>query len=265
MTISNQPVELGMPKVEGSSRGAIISILTGCAIMFAILQIGVTRLAEALDQTWAALIVTSIMILVALLFERLFFKHNMVQGLSALGFGRPNPRAILVSTIIALLMLGFFPIFSLLSGAQVTLKADWLWIFVAIITLNGIGEETLFRGYVFGGLRNKAGLSFRRAGFVSMIIFAGVHLLLFIGNPFFVGLLGTLIAIAAAFPMAYLFERGNNTIWAPVVLHVATHAIRLVDITESYYLTAVGIWLILQIGMVFLVYAFLGNLLKLQE
>ena len=98
-----------------------------------------------------------------------------------------------------------------------------------------------------------------------MLIFAAVHLFLFIGNPFFVGFLGTLVAIAAAFPMAHLFERGNNTIWAPVLLHVGTHAIRLVDISEPHYLTAVGIWLAMQIGMVFLVYAFLGNLLKPQN
>jgi hypothetical protein len=44
----------------------------------------------------------------------------------------------------------------------------------------------------------------------------------------------------------------------------ATHAIRLVDIAESQYLTAVAIWLLLQIGMVFLVYLFLNNLLKPQ-
>jgi hypothetical protein len=87
-------------------------------------------------------------------------------------------------------------------------------------------------------------------------------LMLFSGNPFFVGLLATLVAIASALPMAYLFERGNNTIWAPALLHMGTHAIRLVDIAEPYYLTAVGIWLAMQIGMVFLVYAFLGNLLK---
>jgi len=135
---------------------------------------------------------------------------------------------------------------------------------VGAVALNGIGEETLFRGYVFGGLRREAGMSFRQAGFISLIIFAAVHLLLFVGNPFFVGLLGTLIAVSAAFPMAYLFERGNNTIWAPVVLHVATHAIRLVDISESHSLPAVAVWLLLQIGVVFLVFLFLKNLLKPQ-
>ena len=252
-------------QVETSSRRSVISILIGCALMFVILQLGVTWLAALLDQTWAALIVTTIMVLVAILFERQAFKHNAVQGLRAIGYGRPNPRAILVAVIIGLIMLAFFPIFSLVTGAQISLKSDWLWILVGAIALNGIGEETLFRGFVFGGLRREAGLAFRQAGFISMAIFAAVHLLLFIGNPFFVGFLGTLVAVAVAFPMAHLFERGNNTIWAPVILHVATHTIRLVDISEPQYLTAVGIWLLLQIGMVFLVYTFLNNLLKQQD
>jgi membrane protease YdiL (CAAX protease family) len=247
-----------------SSRRVIPSLLIGCAMMFVILELGVAFLAPRLDQTWAALVVTAIMVFVALLFERQAFKHNAAQGLRAIGYGKPYPRAILVAVIIGLIMLAFFPIFSLATGAQITLKADWLWILVGAIALNGIGEETLFRGYVFGGLRREAGLSFRQAGLISMAIFAAVHLLLFIGNPFFVGFLGTLVAVSAAFPMAYLFERGNNTIWAPVVLHVATHMIRLVDISEPQYLTAVAIWLLLQIGMVFLVYLFLNNLIKPQ-
>ena len=228
-------------QAETSLRRAFPSILIGCAMMFVVLELGVTFLAALLDQTWAALIVTAIMVLVALLFERQAFKHNAAQGLRAIGYGKPNPRAILVAAIIGLTMLAFFPIFSLVTGAQITLKAVWLWILVGAIALNGIGEETLFRGYVFGGLRREAGLSFRQAGLISMAIFAAVHLLLFIGNPFFVGFLGTLIAVSAAFPMAYLFERGNNTIWAPVVLHVATHTIRLVDISEPQYLTAVAV------------------------
>ena len=265
MTISDQPSPLDAPGTKRESRRAILSILIGGAALFVILQFGVSWLARLWDQTWAALVTTIVMLIAAVILERLFFKRDTVQALYALGFGRPNGRALLAAGIIALLMLAFFPIFSLATGAQVSLKPDWLWILLAIVTFNGIGEETLFRGYVFGGLRREAGLSFRRAGFISMVIFAAVHLLLFIGNPFFVGFLGTLIAIASAFPMAYLFERGNNTIWAPVILHMGTHAIRLVDIGEPHYLIAVGIWLAMQIGMVFLVYAFLGNLLKPRE
>ena len=134
---------------------------------------------------------------------------------------------------------------------------------LSIVILNGLGEETLFRGYVFGSLR-KVGFSFARAGLISMVVFAAVHLFLFVQNPFIVGLLGTLVAVAAAFPMAYLFERGHNTIWAPVLLHVSAHAIRLVDIPDASHMTAVTVWLVLQLTIPFLVFAFRGNLLRPQ-
>jgi hypothetical protein len=94
-----------------TSRGNLSRILIGCAIMFTILQIGVTWLAGLLDQTWAALIVTVTMVVIAIVLERLFFKHDPARAVSALGFGRPNPRAILVASIIAVIMLAFFPFF----------------------------------------------------------------------------------------------------------------------------------------------------------
>src|SRR5512145_548000 len=188
-------------QTETTSKGNLSRILIGCALLYTILQVGITWVARLLDQTWAALIVAALMLVVALALEKVFFGRDPLQGLQALGFGRPNARALVVALIIGAVMLAFFPIFSILTGAQISLRSDWLWILVAIIVFNGIGEETLFRGYVFGGLRRDAGLPFRQAGFISMIIFAAVHLVLFIGNPFFVGVLGTLIAISAAFPM----------------------------------------------------------------
>ena len=236
-------------------------ILIGCAVMFLILQVGTIWLAGMLDQTWAAFIVTAIMLPVAVVWERLVFNLTLPQALHALGFGRLNARPLLAAGAIACIMLMFFPVFSFTVDAPVSLKRDWLWMLMGIIALNGFAEETLFRGFVFGGLR-EAGLSFGRAGTISMVIFATVHVLLFVQNPFIIALLGTLVAMAAAFPMAYLFERGSNTLWAPVMLHVAAHAIRLVDIPERYYLPAVSIWLVLQVGGLFLVFAFRGSLLK---
>jgi membrane protease YdiL (CAAX protease family) len=151
-------------------------------------------------------------------------------------------------------MLLFFPVLSLASGARLRLNEDWLLTLAGIILLNGLAEETLFRGYVFGNLRQ--GSSFLRAGFISLLLFAAAHLYLFFGNPFILGLAGTLVAISAAFPMAYLFERGNSTIWAPVILHVATHIIRLVAIPEAVYMPAVVAWLGMQIFLPLLVFAF---------
>jgi len=247
---------------ETSSRKNITLILAGSAVMFAILEIGVTWLASRMDQTIAAIIAAMVMLAAGLIFERAFFGRNLTEAVRDLGYGLWSPRAVLVAFIIMLVTLLFFPIFSIVTGAQIKLLGNWWWILTSIIIFNGFGEETLFRGYIFGGLRMKAGLNFRQAGYVSMIVFAAVHLLLFIGNPPIIAILGIIIAVAAAFPMAYLFERGNNTIWASVVLHISSHMIRLVNIAEPHYMMGVSIWLILQIGIVFLVYAFLGNLLQ---
>jgi membrane protease YdiL (CAAX protease family) len=171
--------------------------------------------------------------------------------------------AVLVSLIVGAVLLLFFPVFSLITEVPIRLKSDWLWILVGATALNGIAEETLFRGFVFGGLR-RAGHPFRNAGTISLLIFAAVHLFLFIQGPFIVGVLGTLVAVVAAFPMAFLFERGNNTIWAPMMLHVTAHAIRLVDIPAAHFMLAVSAWSFLQIGMPFLVFAFRITLLKPQ-
>jgi membrane protease YdiL (CAAX protease family) len=245
------------------TRRAIGLILGGCAVMFLILQGGMTWLTGKIDATWLVLQITAVMLVAAIICERWLFRLNTGQALLALGYDRPYPRAILAAGMITCLMLAFFPVFTLATGIPFSLKSDWLWILLSIVILNGLGEETLFRGYVFGNLR-KVGFSFTRAGFISMVIFAAVHLFLFVQNPFIFGLLGTLVAVAAAFPMAYLFERGHNTIWAPMLLHVAAHAIRLVDMPGASYMTVVTVWLVLQLAIPFLVLALRGSLMKPQ-
>jgi len=235
-------------------------ILSGCAVMFLILQGGATWLSGILDPTWAALNVTALMLLTAAVCERLVFNLTLPQAFRALGFGPPTARAMLAAALIACIMLLFFPIFSFIADVPIRLQADWPWILVGAIALNGVAEETLFRGFVFGGLR-RAGLSFGRAGTIAMAIFAAVHLLLFVQSPFMIALLSTLLALAAAFPMAYLFERGGNSVWAPALLHVVAHTIRLVDIPEPYVLPAVASWSVMQLSMPFLAFAFLKRLL----
>jgi membrane protease YdiL (CAAX protease family) len=236
-------------------------VLGGAALMFVILQGGLTLLVPRLDQTLSSLIVTAAMFGTVIAIERVIYRRGSLQAFAALGFGRPNPNALVAAVIIGVAMLAFFPIYSLATGTPISLKADWLWILLGAVVLNGLGEETLFRGFVFGHLR-QAGHSFRRAGVISMTIFGAVHLFLFAGNPFVIAMLATLLAISAAFPFAFLYERAGNTIWAGVILHVAAHAFRLVSIPEAQTIAVGSAWIILQFAAVFLVYAFRGNLLR---
>ena len=202
-------------------------VLLGAVVMFLILQFGLTFLVSSMDPTWSAFLSTMTMLLFVLAFERFVFARRSVEALSALGWVGAKPSAILVAVILIVPMLAFFPIVSLSWGVPMELRSDWFWILAGVIVLNGVGEETLFRGFIFGQLR-RGGLSFVRAALIALLIFTAVHLLLFAQNPFAIALAGTVIALVASFPLAYLFERAGFSIWPTVILHVATHAIRLV-------------------------------------
>jgi membrane protease YdiL (CAAX protease family) len=241
-------------------------VLSGCLLLYLILQVGLTWLAPRMDQTWSQLLVAAVMLTVALLLEKLFWGRQPLAALRMLGFGKANWRAMVVAVIISALMLLFFPIFSALTGTSIILKLDWWWIVIGAVALNGIAEEVLFRAFVFGHLRREGqGKTFRQAAWISLLIFATVHLYLFVQNPFIVGALGTLIAITAAVPLALLFEASGFSIWTTVILHVATHTIRFVAISDPFYMIAVTAWLILQVGAPFLIFAFRGNLLKVEK
>jgi membrane protease YdiL (CAAX protease family) len=251
----------GSPVTAHPERRHVGRILAGCALMFVALQGGALLLFPRLDLTWTSLIVAAAMLATAFAIERAVFKRDLAQAAAALGFGRPEPGAVLVAVIITAGMLAFFPLYSVSTGTPFSLKADWLWVLAGVIAVNGIAEETLFRGFVFGHLR-QAGHSFRRAGLISMLIFAAVHLLLFTNSPAVVAAFATVLAVAAAFPFAFLYERAGMSIWAGVILHVAAHAPRLLAIPDAQAMAVASIWIALELGAMFLVFAFRNNLLK---
>jgi membrane protease YdiL (CAAX protease family) len=245
------------------NRGFLWRIVLGAAVMYVVLQGGLTLLTPRLDQTLAAIGVAAAMMAVAFVIERWSFGRDAAHAFTALGLSRPRGRALAVSLAITAAMASFFPLYSLATGVPIELRADWLWVLLGAIALNGIAEETLFRGFVFGHLR-QAGQSFWRAGFTSLLIFALVHLVLFATNPPLVATLALIVAIVAAFPLAFLYERAGNTIWAGVVLHVGAHLFRLVEIPEAQYMAVALTWLVLQVGVPFLVLVFANNLLRVR-
>jgi membrane protease YdiL (CAAX protease family) len=240
--------------VRATWHSTLWKVLAGFIPLFLILQYGPVLLLPLLGSPWHVLVPAAVMLGLALGFERWFFGNRPRQGLRQLGYGRPGWRAVIVALLLTAIMLLFFPVLSQVSGMRLSLNPDWLPTLIGIIAFNGLAEETLFRGYAFGHLRQNS--SFLRAGFISLLLFAGAHLFLFLGNPFIVALAATLVAVTSAFPMAHLFERGRGTLWAPVIVHAGTHAIRLVDIPDGLYITAVTAWLGMQIFLPLLVFAF---------
>ena len=57
-----------------------------------------------------------------------------------------------------------------------------------------------------------------------MVPFVAVHLMLFFSMPWPIALVSTILAVIISFPLAYLFELGGATIWAPAILHFVIQA-----------------------------------------
>jgi membrane protease YdiL (CAAX protease family) len=239
-----------------------VARIVACAVgMFAILQGGLTLLVGHVDQTTAALAVSAAMLATALVVERGVYRRGPRAALHALGWGRPTAGAVATAAIVGGTMIAFLPVYAAVTGTPMHLRPDWAWILVGAIALNGIAEETLFRGFVFGHLR-QAGLTFRAAGACALVVFAAVHTFLFLANPPAVAFLAVVLAVAAAFPIAFLYERAGRVIWAGVVLHVAMHAFRLVAVPDDQLMTLAVAWIAMEIVGVFAVYLLKDTLLR---
>jgi membrane protease YdiL (CAAX protease family) len=105
----------------------------------------------------------------------------------------------------------------MLTDTPLAIQANWQWLFLSALLINGLVEETMMRGFVFRRLRGA--LPFWHAAALSTVYFAGYHLLLIFTLGVTFGVIGVLVAIPAGFLTAYIYERGNNTIWGSAVLH----------------------------------------------
>lgn len=91
---------------------------------------------------WAAAIVA---IGALLTLEIFVFKRNLSAALRFLGFGRPHGRTLTLAALIGLLTLLFFPVFSAVTGASVSVPDNWFWRLSGIVAIHGIAEEVLFQ------------------------------------------------------------------------------------------------------------------------
>lgn len=154
--------------------------------------------------------------------ERVLFGRGWRRVAAALGFVAPRPQAIVVAMVVSLPMWLFLPIHGHLTGAPSSLNRDWPAILLGVILVNGVTEEVIHRAFIFGHLRQSR--SFGNAATTSAIIFAAQHtyLLLTIGTV--AGLASVALAFAVAFPLAFLYERGGNSLGAPALVHISSNA-----------------------------------------
>ncbi len=217
-----------LQKIE--SPGSWLKLLGAVAVVFVFFQV----LGDfwKSDRGQAGLPIAILIVAGICVFEIWFFRTPATSVLRELGLGVPRQRGIIAASVAGLGLIALFPIYSVVTGTETSLYPDWYWLLPGLFAQSGIAEETLFRGFLFRRLRYDR--TFWKAATLSTIPFAIVHLYMFVTLPWPIATAGLLLSIAITFPLAYLFEMGGDTIWAPAILHfVVQGAIKVITVSDD--------------------------------
>ena len=208
-------------------------LLAGVALVFALFHW--TAQALGSDRGQAGIIIGLLVVTATLVVEGAIFGQSPGRAARSLGLGQPRAGGMIAAAAICVALLLVVPIFAKVSGNSPTLLPGWWLLLPGLFAQAGVAEEVLFRGYLFGRLRQ--GRSFWRAAGLSILPFAAVHLVLFLTMPWPIALAALMLSIVLSIPLAHLFELGGGTIWAPALVHFVVQGtvkvITFSDVTGS--------------------------------
>ena len=196
----------------------LLTVLAGYAAAYAALEITASITGDLVNPV-NALIVTVVVIVVVILSELFLLRSKLSDIVTFLGLGKPSFKSIIFALTITGALFLCYPMITMITGYEFVIPGDWLWLAVGVFALHGIGEEVLYRGFLFRHLRE--GRSFVKAAWMGVLFFTLAHVpMIFTLGPF-VGGTAVLLAVVSSFPLSWLYEKGYNTIWAPAIVHFA--------------------------------------------
>ena len=170
--------------------------------------------------------------------ERLFLSDTLSAAVRAVGFVPAERSTLVIALLVSLPMWAFLPVFGWRHGHAVGLRPGWLLLMAGVVLVNGITEEVIHRGFVFGHLRR--GRSFAAAATISAAVFAAQHLYLMATMGAAVGAASVVLALLLAYPLAFVFERGGHSIAGPAILHTSSNAPMMVfDLPDDVRFVAI--------------------------
>jgi membrane protease YdiL (CAAX protease family) len=214
-----------------SSGGWWMRFLLGFAVLYGVLG----GLAEIDPSGRSGLLILAAVGAAAVAVEWWLDRTRPATALHELGLGRPGGRALLTAAVISGLVLLAHPLAAAVTGAAAQLRPDWPWLLVGIFAFHGIAEELVWRGYASRRLRT--GHSFLGAVAWSAPLIALTHIPIIVNSGIAVGVAALLVAAVTALPLAYLYETGRRTVWAPALVHTAIDSFKLVSIPPAGVLT----------------------------
>ncbi|MDX2277386.1 MAG: CPBP family intramembrane glutamic endopeptidase [Hyphomonadaceae bacterium] len=178
------------------------------------------------------LAVGAVILCAALALDWSVFTRSLRTSWRELGLTPPHLRGMIAAGLIALLLLATLPLAALLTGAPVSLRADWAWLIPGLLAQAGLAEELVFRGFLYGRIRQDR--PFWRAVLLSIPPFALAHLAMFATLPFEIAAASLALAILMCAPLAQLYELGGRSIWAPALAHATVQgAIKLIVFDDA--------------------------------
>ena len=200
-------------------------MLLGLIVVFALFQWSASALGSVRGE--AGVTVGLIVVAATLLMERALFRKSFKEAAKAIGLRRPNRFGLLAAVAVSAVLLLMVPLFLFQTGSSVSFYPGWLSLLPGLFFQAGIAEETLFRGYLFGHMRQRH--TFWKAAAFAAVPFVLVHLILFYSLPWSLAGASILLAIAMSFPLSKLFEMSGDTMWAPAIVHfVAQGAVKVI-------------------------------------
>jgi membrane protease YdiL (CAAX protease family) len=196
-----------------------VRLVAGLVVVFALFH-GVAAALGSGRGEWG-LLVAAVVVGAILVYERfvLWPAHSPVMA----AFGRPAARGMWAAATVSAALILVPALAAGQRGWTVTVADGIVATAIGVFAQAGIAEETLFRSYLFGHLR--ATRSFWRAAWLSLAPFAAVHLLLFWTMPLAVAAAALALSCVISFPLAWLYELGGRTVWAPAILHAASQGV----------------------------------------
>ncbi len=223
---SSKAVDAG-PQQQVRSAAGWVRFLIGVAVLVGLL-LGISEF----DATGRfGLVILAVVLPVAVAVERLLYGVRTRDALRLLGFGRPGGRALLAAGVIGLLLMLVYPMAAAITGSTFGLRPDWPWLLIGLFAFHGLAEELVWRGYSYRRLRQ--GRSFGRAVLWTMPLLAAAHVPILITSGPIVGTAALTVAAVTSIPLAYLFDTGRSTIWAPAVVHTAIDSFKLVVVPAA--------------------------------
>jgi membrane protease YdiL (CAAX protease family) len=186
--------------------------------------------------------------------EYLLFGPGLGRIMTAMGLAAPRWQAVGVAILISLPMWLYLPIYGWATGTPMVLNPDWFAIFVGVILVNGLAEEVIHRAYVFGHLRRDR--SFAAAAAISAAIFGAQHVYLMITMGPVAGGASILLALLLAFPAAFIYERGGNSLAAPAILHTSSNAPMMLFVTPAVAAQVILPYMAIVLASAYLIFAF---------